>query len=82
MFNVQKQPVLVSGGSSLAQKPHLDARTYSHQSGRKSPWDMSTISNYPKQKGTHGNIVPNVLQSALPSSSSAVQVGTLPNNYR
>ena len=36
MFNVQKQPVLVSGVALLTQKPHLYMRTESHQGGRKS----------------------------------------------
>ena len=36
MFNVWKQPGLVSDGSSLAQKPQLDTRTETGQGGRKS----------------------------------------------
>ena len=55
MFNVQKQPVLVSGSAFWAQKPHLDTRTESHQGGRKSTRDASTSSTYlKKNKGFHG----------------------------
>ena len=53
MFNVQKQPVLVSDGASLAKKLHLDTKTESHQGGRKSARSVSTSSIYPKKKGSH-----------------------------
>ena len=49
MFNVQKQPFLVSGGASLAQKLHLYTRTASCQGGRKSAGHVSTHSTYPKK---------------------------------
>ena len=80
-FNVQKWPVLASGGASLAQKPHFDTRSESHPGVRKSAWGASTNSIYLKQKGTMGDIVPDVLHStsSSPSSSSVVQIGTLSN---
>ena len=36
MFNIQKQPVLVSGGASLEHKSHFNTRTEGGQGGRKS----------------------------------------------
>ena len=70
MFNVLKQPVPVCGGAFLVQKPHLHTRTETSQAGRKSAWDASTRSAYPKIKGCHGHSVPAVLQSTSSSLST------------
>ena len=81
MFNVQKQPVLLSGGASLAHKPYLGTRTESHQGGMKSAGGVCTSSSDPGGRGAMRDSVADVLQSttSLASSSSVVQLGTLPN---
>ena len=72
IFSVQKQPLLVPGGTFLALEPHFDMRTGSHEDGRKSAGDASTSSPYPKKKVCHRS------PSSSPSTSSIVQVGKLP----
>ena len=53
-FNVQKQPVAVSGGASLAKKPQLDAKSDSHQGRRKSAGGASTRYTETRKKDHRG----------------------------
>ena len=78
MFNVQQQPMLVSYGASLIQKPQLDTMTERYQGGRKSAGGHLPVSLTPIQRGAMGDSLPEVLlsMSSLPSSSSLEQVGT------
>ena len=64
----------------MAKEAHLDTRTENHQGGLKSALGASASSTDSGKKGSHGDGVSDVLQSTTssPSSSSVVQVGTLP----
>ena len=77
-FNIQKWPVAVSGGVSLAKKPCFDTKQNINESGRKSARGASTSTTDSWKKGSQGGWCPNVLQSltSSPSYSSVVQVGT------
>ena len=55
-FNVQKQPVLESGGASLAKKPHLVNKPDIHQGGRKSAGGVSTSTTDSRKKGSYGGL--------------------------
>ena len=52
-FNVQEQSVLESCGGSLAKKLHLNTRTESQYSGRKSSGSASANLTDPRKKGSH-----------------------------
>ena len=65
-------------------KPHLDTKCDACQSCRKLAGGGSINTNEPRKKASQGRyIIPVVLQSSTssPSSSSVVQVGTLPNPW-
>ena len=74
-FNVQKQPVLVSGGASLVWNTDLDTRDKSCQGllGVHLPVPLTL-----RRQDTMGNSVPDVLpsKSSSLSSSSVVQAGS------
>ena len=67
-----------SSGTSLAIKSDLDTRTNSCQEDRKSSDSASTSSPDLRKKGSHGDGVPDMLQSTTSSvsSSSVVQADT------
>ena len=53
-LNVQKWPVLESGGASVAKKTCFDIKPDSHQGCRKSVGGVSTRSADSREKGSHG----------------------------
>ena len=79
-FNVQKRLLPESGGLFLAKRPCLEGRTEAGPKGRKSTvGSVSASSHDSRKKGSFWDGIPDVLQSTMSSaSSSAVQVGTLP----
>ena len=67
-FNVQKQPVPGSSAGSLALKSYLEIRTGSHEGGRKSSGSTSSSTINSRKKGSHGDDIPDLLQSVMPSA--------------
>ena len=84
MFTVEKLPMLVFCGASLARKLHLVTRTERHQGVRMFVGDISTSSIYPKEKGHCGEQCSWCVQltSSSPSSLYVVQIGKLPKIFR
>ena len=79
-FYVQNQPVLDSGSAYLLKKLHHEAKPKSHHGGRKSAAGSSASSTDSRKMGAMVDGVLDAIQSltSSPSSSSIVQVGTLP----
>ena len=79
-LDVLNQPVPDSRGWSLAKKPHLKIRIRRCQDSRKSSGHVSGGSSDSRKNESHGDCIPNVFQSTTSSTSSSsnVQVGTLP----
>ena len=80
-FHVQKWPEVESSGSSMAKKPHISTRMESHHSDW-SLWEVVQLPVSPTPwREALGDDILNVLQctTSSTSSSSVVQVGTLPH---
>ena len=68
-FSVQKRPVPVSSGASLAKRPHLESGTETHPGGKKSAGSgVSASSADGRKKGDCGVSTPDVSQSTASSS--------------
>ena len=82
MFNIQKQPVLVSDGTFLLQKPHWLLGLKGIRVAGSQLWLNLLVPLIARRSGTMVESVTDALQStsSWPSSSFVLQISTLLKN--